>query len=141
MFQSSISGSTFSKRSILALNQAYIIWTFVLWIFWFYFVLDCLFMNISSREDSAELLFCRTNGALECFNRELSLMHIFPRLISLLPYHTKNQSRERTVWSSCEGKVVHQPFNLFPVPVAYNACVYIATAPWIYKMPLFHLFW
>ena len=91
--------------------------------------------NISSvldREDREELLICRTNGALECFNRELN--HAFPNAHPSMPEFVTTIRRISAdkytqydrVARGRERAPVHQPVNLFTVPAAYFTFEYIA---------------
>ena len=91
--------------------------------------------NISSdlaRDDADELIVCRTNGALEHFNRELN--HSFPYAHpSMTEFVTviRRISQEKAaqydrVAKRRERSPVHQPVNLFAIPDDYYTFVYHA---------------
>ena len=79
------------------------------------------------------MLICRTNGALERFNRELN--HAFPNAhpsmsefvttIRRISTEDKYTQYDRVARGREQGPV-HQPANLFTVPAAYYTFAYVA---------------
>ena len=91
--------------------MCYILW---LWYFKFFVVLYSLLV----REDREESLICRTNGALERFNRELN--HAFPNAHPSISEFVSNSIRRISAdkYTQCdrvakgrEKSPVHQPAN------------------------------
>ena len=93
-------------------------------------------MSLLHHPDRAELLICRTNGALECFNRELnnSFPHAHPTMTDFVSTirrisHEKFEKYERVAKGRREQAPEHHPPNLFPVSAEYTTFVYNAPAP------------
>lgn len=91
------------------------------------------------RPDLADILICRTNGALECYNRELNddgaFPHAHPTMTDFV-YTIRRISHEKfekydRLAKGRERAPVYQPPNLFPVPagLGYYTFAYIAPPP------------
>jgi hypothetical protein len=71
-------------------------------------------------------MICRTNGALQRFNRELK--HAFPNAMSEFVTTTRRIIADKYTQYDrvSEQAPVHQPVNFFTVPAAYFTLAYIA---------------